>query len=61
MRAVYSKNGLYCLVIDDGLKYELCERVYAFLQKMMKIGQKEQKISPIQNPFSLLYFKASLF
>ncbi|XP_065676513.1 E3 ubiquitin-protein ligase rnf213-alpha-like isoform X2 [Hydra vulgaris] len=38
MRAVDNKNGLYCLVINENLKYETCEKMYSFLQKTIQIG-----------------------
>ncbi|XP_065678766.1 E3 ubiquitin-protein ligase rnf213-alpha isoform X3 [Hydra vulgaris] len=38
MRAVDNKNGLYCLVINESVKYETCERAYLFLQKTIHIG-----------------------
>nr|XP_047126393.1 E3 ubiquitin-protein ligase RNF213 isoform X3 [Hydra vulgaris] len=38
MRAVDNKNGLYCLVINEYLKYETCEKMYSFLQKTIQIG-----------------------
>ncbi|XP_065678772.1 E3 ubiquitin-protein ligase rnf213-alpha isoform X3 [Hydra vulgaris] len=38
MRAVDNKNGLYCLVINENLKYETSEKVYLFLQKTIQIG-----------------------
>ncbi|XP_065678667.1 E3 ubiquitin-protein ligase rnf213-alpha isoform X7 [Hydra vulgaris] len=39
MRAVDNKYGLYCLVINENLKYETCEEVYSFLQKTIKLGE----------------------
>ncbi|XP_065678749.1 E3 ubiquitin-protein ligase rnf213-alpha isoform X5 [Hydra vulgaris] len=38
MRAVDNKNGLYCLVINENLKYETCEKMYSFFQKTIQIG-----------------------
>ncbi|XP_065678763.1 E3 ubiquitin-protein ligase rnf213-alpha isoform X3 [Hydra vulgaris] len=38
MRAVGNKNGLYCLLINENLKYETCEKVYLFLQETIHIG-----------------------
>ncbi|XP_065674932.1 E3 ubiquitin-protein ligase rnf213-alpha-like isoform X2 [Hydra vulgaris] len=43
LRAYHNKDGLYCLVIDDNLQYEVCEKAYNFLQEIMKL----ENMSPI--------------
>ncbi|XP_047126737.1 E3 ubiquitin-protein ligase rnf213-alpha isoform X2 [Hydra vulgaris] len=43
LRAYHNKDGLYCLVIDDSLQYEVCEKAYNFLQETMKL----ENMSPL--------------
>ncbi|XP_065678762.1 E3 ubiquitin-protein ligase rnf213-alpha isoform X2 [Hydra vulgaris] len=38
LRAHHYKDSLFCLVIDDNLQYESCEKAYKFLEATIKLG-----------------------